>query len=391
MKKSMCIVVIVLICAVSIAGRMFFMSSGEVSEVFQYVKEVAKKAEDTIKEVNETPEFVCHDMNEMADCINQCLLALRDTVVIQLSGVPEGEMQNINKYTNSCWGSCEQYTLLQSPNPTDKIIKIRLEPDEEAYVYNAICKNGDITQASLRAQQLYEATQKVRNKKIKANMTPYQKELAFYNYLIKHCKYDHKHAGNCKCNDTTRDVSIEESSCHTAYGALVEGKPVCSGYARAMTLLLACEGINSKLVFGQSQGEYHNWNLIELDDKWYHLDVTWDDVEKKTCYYSYLNITDKMMAKTHAWTITMYPEANGKKYNYYRYNKNYFNKKKSFKNRLKKELIQKNKKSYCAMIDGFRLVRSDFEYLFDESRNIRSIHWNTLDHGGYSVITVKVK
>ena len=76
-------------------------------------------------------------------------------------------------------------------------------------------------------------------------------------------------------------VSYVMSGYHqTAYGALVGGKAVCAGYARAYQLLLQSVGITSFYVTGSSinpaTGHYeaHAWNLVSLDGKWYYTDVT---------------------------------------------------------------------------------------------------------------------
>lgn len=68
--------------------------------------------------------------------------------------------------------------------------------------------------------------------------------------------------------------SIDPMS-YSAYGALVLGKAVCSGYARAYQDLLARCGIPCEVVDSDSLD--HAWNLVQLGPNWYHVDVTWDD------------------------------------------------------------------------------------------------------------------
>ena len=63
----------------------------------------------------------------------------------------------------------------------------------------------------------------------------------------------------------------------TAWSALVEGESVCAGYARAMKLLLDEYGIPCVMVIGQSQGEAHAWNYVQIGGRWYGLDATWAD------------------------------------------------------------------------------------------------------------------
>lgn len=69
----------------------------------------------------------------------------------------------------------------------------------------------------------------------------------------------------------------------TAYGALVRGKSVCEGYARAFKAVMDELGIPCVLVQGYALSENglepHMWNYVEVDGGWYGVDVTWNDGE----------------------------------------------------------------------------------------------------------------
>lgn len=52
--------------------------------------------------------------------------------------------------------------------------------------------------------------------------------------------------------------------------------PVCEGYSRALKWLCDKKGIICILVSGDAGGA-HMWNYIQLNGKWYMLDVTWND------------------------------------------------------------------------------------------------------------------
>ena len=69
---------------------------------------------------------------------------------------------------------------------------------------------------------------------------------------------------------------------YNIYGALVNKKAVCEGYARSYKLILDELGIPCIIVCGiakNSSGdiESHAWNYVQIEDKWYAVDVTWDD------------------------------------------------------------------------------------------------------------------
>ncbi len=88
----------------------------------------------------------------------------------------------------------------------------------------------------------------------------------------------------------------------TAYGALVGGKAVCAGYARAYQYLLGLAGIQSFYVTGQGYNnitdawEGHGWNLVFLDGKCYYTDVTWDDQGEQLYHAYFMQSLEEMEA-----------------------------------------------------------------------------------------------
>ena len=92
----------------------------------------------------------------------------------------------------------------------------------------------------------------------------------------------------------------------TAYGALVERKATCQGYADAMHLLLQRAGFETVLVVGHgdSMAVTHKWNYVKLDDgQWYILDPTWADPADKDdpdyINYDYFLISDEILLLDH--------------------------------------------------------------------------------------------
>ena len=84
-----------------------------------------------------------------------------------------------------------------------------------------------------------------------------------HDYIIDNATYDKDRA----------DYSTILYESNKATGVLFEGFGVCSGYTDAMAIFLDYYDIpNFEL-----SSENHVWNVVKLDDKWYHLDLTWDD------------------------------------------------------------------------------------------------------------------
>ncbi len=63
----------------------------------------------------------------------------------------------------------------------------------------------------------------------------------------------------------------------TSYGALIEGKTVCQGYALAFYRLCKELGYNCRFVSSDPDEGCHAWNIVELNGKYYFVDCTWDD------------------------------------------------------------------------------------------------------------------
>lgn len=61
---------------------------------------------------------------------------------------------------------------------------------------------------------------------------------------------------------------------------------VCEGYAEAFKILCDKAGIPCIVVVGQANGGGHAWNYVKMEDnKWYAVDLTWDD--QGVIFYDY--------------------------------------------------------------------------------------------------------
>lgn len=107
-------------------------------------------------------------------------------------------------------------------------------------------------------------------------------------------------ADGCVYDTETADDNnqIRRWKSYTAYGALVDGTAVCEGYSRAMQLLLNHVGMECRLVCGEAGGTNHMWNMVKVDEVWYHLDATWND-QQAVILYDYFNVTDAAIEKDH--------------------------------------------------------------------------------------------
>ena len=94
-----------------------------------------------------------------------------------------------------------------------------------------------------------------------------------HDWLVRHCEYEDKLNGETN-NDPENHMA---SSVFLSYAINVRGdgvgETVCDGFAKAYTMLLTTAGIESYHI-GHS---FHAWNLVKIDGKFYHVDVTNDN------------------------------------------------------------------------------------------------------------------
>jgi len=143
---------------------------------------------------------------------------------------------------------------------------------------------------------------KILNENVNNNMPPKEKIRAIHDYIIDHTEYDKLKYEN-KNDDTYKS--------NTAYGVLIEGYGTCNGYADAMEIFLdKMNIINYKI-----SNEEHIWNLVYLDGKWYHLDLTWDDpisdinINRDTYFLISTKTLEKINDGTHTFDKNIYSEA----------------------------------------------------------------------------------
>ena len=90
--------------------------------------------------------------------------------------------------------------------------------------------------------------------------TDYEKVLAIYNYLCSHITAP----------------AITDAIDHTAYGALIEERAVCQGFASAFYRLALELGVDNRLLSGKVGEVKHGWNIVAIDGFYYHVDATKD-------------------------------------------------------------------------------------------------------------------
>lgn len=137
--------------------------------------------------------------------------------------------------------------------------------------------------------------QSIINSIITGNMNTADKVKEINNYLVVNVQYD---------------FSMKS---HDSYDAFYYKKAVCQDYAEAAKKLFDFAGIENKLIYGTQEGSSHEWNLINIEGAWYHVDVTNNDVVIRD---QYLLVGDqKMRDSKYVWDASRYPVSPSNYYN----------------------------------------------------------------------------
>lgn len=120
----------------------------------------------------------------------------------------------------------------------------------------------------IKLWKLIKKIDEIINELIKPEMNERDKIKVIHDYIINNTVYDEE-----KATLILQGNKVNDSNSTNAYGLLFEHKAICGGYADTMALFLDKLNIPNFKVSTYD----HVWNVVELDNNLYHLDLTWDD------------------------------------------------------------------------------------------------------------------
>jgi len=127
-------------------------------------------------------------------------------------------------------------------------------------------------------------------------------ETGYYSNVVDNGYYDYDAADRVLGSAESGKLVFESAS--TAYGCLVEGKAICTGYAAALQLVLQSLGIPCGRVFGNIGDVGHRWNWVKIDGKYCYIDPTGNDVsydnqDMGIVLYDYFCIGEERLLMSH--------------------------------------------------------------------------------------------
>lgn len=248
------------------------------------------------------------------------------------------QLQEINNNLDGFYGYVERYSQWHLPFVNYYKTVFYLNNSDNFYVLAHLMGDYSFTKEQNKAKKLARVVEEIQDSIITEGMSDYEKAEAVHNYLIDTSSYKEQQDSKGNSDD------------YSAYGVLVNHEGVCNGYTQAFQLFMKLNQIESQIVLGNAGGVNHSWNLICLDEEWYHVDTTWDDPvpdEKNRRIYAYFNVTDEFIEESHEWKRENYPKAVGTKYNYYVQNNSVMENQDEFMKYAKQKLNEQASVIHC--------------------------------------------
>ena len=161
--------------------------------------------------------------------------------------------------------------------------------------------SGDSSQLNDRDKETLAMASAVLDQIITADMSPFEKETAVYDWMVSNLAFDQ---GALVVIPTTGADS------DSPYGVLKYHNAVCVGYATTFRLFMQMLDIPCMVVHNTEL--YHSWDLVRLDDHWYHVDI-YSDVGQGG--YAHFNVPDSVRLQQQSWDTDFVPAADSLAYN----------------------------------------------------------------------------
>ena len=119
------------------------------------------------------------------------------------------------------------------------------------------------------------------------------------------------------------EVDAENKKFHYTASPFLYKRAVCDGFSLAFSYVINRVGIECGVVSGygtkESYNSEHMWNIVRLNGKYYHLDVTWDISTKSTGsrFLDYFLIDDALAMRDHIWKDNAIENCNDLSLEYY--------------------------------------------------------------------------
>lgn len=254
LKRAICILVM-LVCFSQSCFAQNIVFEEVVAEKHIPLGGVLIEYQDVIEEADEYGVSPCSDL-EFDEYIVESAMNLKKEIEVSRYGMSYSEfydaymdtvMKNPQTLLRTIWSSSSIEGIVQYVTPMYLV-----ESAEEAEAARTIMNTA--VQEYVALANKYD--------------TDLEKLLVIHDKMVADCDYDVR----------VLDNSTKEQAPDTVYhalGVLRDKFAVCQGYSQALYMIAKELGI--ELDFCVSDEKNHIWNYVNLDGKWYHMDMTNDD------------------------------------------------------------------------------------------------------------------
>lgn len=193
-----------------------------------------------------------------------------------------------------------------------------------------------------------------------------EKELFIHDFICENVRYD----------------KLKKAYSHEIIGPLGQGVGVCEGIAKAVKILCDALGIWCIIAISEANPEKkikyrHAWNVIRIENKYYHLDATFDNSLGKSgmTRYDYFNLSDTQFFRDHEPVIWKVPACTDGDHTYYREKKISFTKMEDVRKRTM-QAVKKGKTLLFHWRGGYltREILGEMLQIFEEEAAKKEKH-----------------
>ena len=340
----------------------------------QNISEPKETEESSTKEEDSTEKYdgSVDNMEDLASYIESSLKKGKKLVKINVWSISDKDMKEINEYLPNYYGYVDTYSYIENEDHSYSY-EFNTVLNDQYYVEDYFLHNTPIPDEEFAAKKIAEKCEKILDELSLDSDTNYRKEKKIHDYLVNHISYD---------NEKGKD-------CTSIYSALIKKKSVCEGYAKSMKLLCDISGVPCEIIHGYGDKDLHMWNLVKLNNHWYHVDCTWDDQKSRgdNDIYPYFNVSDEYNLG-HTWGREAYPVCDSMEFNYYVINDTFCHDAQDVYD-LCTRRVQNGEDSVQCFGVGVKksdLSNSKMKFLFDKSSSLRKYTYESFDIHGNKII-----
>lgn len=187
-------------------------------------------------------------------------------------------------------------------------IEVSIEYSQGSKIFFAVRDNRLYEKLNEQDKLVYDKINKIYSSITRDCKSDMERELRIHDYLISTSRYDH---------ENLEKGTIPPES-YTPYGILFNHVAVCKAYAETFMIFMQLANIECHFIVGDTKNSHYNnpdllhaWNIVKINGKYMHVDVTFDNPVPYTIGridHTYFNVSDEIMKRTHVWSTSHYPE-----------------------------------------------------------------------------------